>query len=406
MANSVVLFVLTLVVIAEANFKFSCTDRLEETVDITDGDRNNTTITFDNVTYTPENFFNHNGKMLVNRTCMEYTTELNINVHNGVAKSQLTMNDFYLIKTAKLCSRPKYMLTEKHNYCPTRLEEVIDITTGEKNNDVIVYNDITFNSTNYFVYQRRTYGCVCNIKTCLTKCCPEGERFINEECQKFDNEINITVYKGTEMLKSNPDNLYLIKGNICTDGIVSLTENQIEYYIQENGDLHTHKTFTDRNKYCIDGDENGEIVVFVCYTQDPDEEEMSTAMLIGLECEQDPIMIPGHVGHYIQENGHVYSTMGNFTDTKSYCIEGTEDSKLVVLVCNNDEDTDEMEMMMMGAYYIGKVLFYSKYESSYSFAAASVKLVELGYELLLPPQFSANLDTGDTFLFPNFKRYS
>ncbi|KRT83166.1 hypothetical protein AMK59_4883, partial [Oryctes borbonicus] len=245
--------------------------------------------------------------------------------------------------------------------CPTRLEEVIDITSGKQYNNVIVYNNMIFNSSNYFQYQGKTYGCVCSIKTCLTKCCPEGERLIDQECRKFDKEINIAVYKGTEMFNSNADNFYLIKtsvfDNICGDGYTfSLTQNEIDYYLQENGDLHTSlQTFTDKNMYCIDGNENGELIVEVCYMENTDE-EMSITMVAGLECTEQPVMIPNDVERYIQENGDVYSSIGNFTDRKTYCFEGTKDSDLVILVCAESieaGESGEMDEMMMITYYIG-----------------------------------------------------
>ena len=53
-----------------------------------------------------------------------------------------------------------------------------------------------------------------------------------------------------------------------------------------------------------------------------------------------------------------------------------------------------------------KMLFHHNNATAHTSAVATVKLIELGYELLTHPPYSPDLAPCDIFLFPNLKNHS
>lgn len=149
--------------------------------------------------------------------------------------------------------------------CQTTSKELIEITNGTKFNDTIIYKDITFTAENYFENDGKVYGCICDVKTCLPKCCKQGKRQINGRCKPFNSNLTLTVYKGTEKSEMDMNNFYFVKTKMmCNGPRVMLTPN-IKYYVQENGDLHTSMgDYTNRSTFCLEGTNTSEIVVAVC----------------------------------------------------------------------------------------------------------------------------------------------
>ncbi|KRT83165.1 hypothetical protein AMK59_4882 [Oryctes borbonicus] len=101
--------------------------------------------------------------------------------------------------------------------CPCASDQALDITSGVRNSDgSILFEKKRYDSKDYFIYKNKTYGCVCNVKTCVPKCCPEDHIFVNRTCEPYGNfefeiepvqEINFilrkkiyTVFMKMEML--------------------------------------------------------------------------------------------------------------------------------------------------------------------------------------------------------------
>lgn len=161
--------------------------------------------------------------------------------------------------------------------CPTEINNTVDISSGSINNDIITYKNIDFTSDIYFYYQNRTYGCVCDIKTCLPKCCGEGQIIFDRDCIDSDKEFDITLYIETEASNLSMNNFYLLPTSLKGDSILRVTE---EYFIEEDGHLHTSfKTFTDPTTYCFEGDENSDLIIYVYLEEDTDEDIMITTRL-------------------------------------------------------------------------------------------------------------------------------
>ncbi|KAK9739559.1 Methuselah N-terminus [Popillia japonica] len=150
--------------------------------------------------------------------------------------------------------------------CPVNnLNETIDITNGTRNGDIIIYNGIYFTIDDYFHFQNKTYGCICDIKVCLPKCCGEGNRWVNNRCQKDTSIPRIPIHRGTEVLDLEENNFYLIKMGTTCDGQLTVLPGMIKSYIQENGHLHTTAgNYTNKTSYCIEGTDALDLVIIVC----------------------------------------------------------------------------------------------------------------------------------------------
>ncbi|XP_041979370.1 G-protein coupled receptor Mth2-like isoform X2 [Aricia agestis] len=122
--------------------------------------------------------------------------------------------------------------------------------------------------------ENRTFGCVCEIKTCFRKCCPQGTVFSrkDKECivvrdlleEQGFNISFLNSYQRTVSLDS--DDIALLFGLPC-DGDVYI--ETLNWYLQEDGKLYIEIPshippweLRTPDKYCIDTvvsqDENGE----------------------------------------------------------------------------------------------------------------------------------------------------
>lgn len=59
----------------------------------------------------------------------------------------------------------------------------INISDGIKANDLIIKDGIVYDENNYYTLGDDTYGCACNLKICIRKCCPRGQEIRNKTCQ-------------------------------------------------------------------------------------------------------------------------------------------------------------------------------------------------------------------------------
>ncbi|XP_031355939.1 G-protein coupled receptor Mth2-like isoform X2 [Photinus pyralis] len=122
----------------------------------------------------------------------------------------------------------------------------IDISNGTHNKDgSIVYDGITFPPEVQFRYLGAQRGCVCQVRSCIRKCCGLGYAMINETCQPLNNTSEyfyFNVYNGDRRTTVGVDNYYLIMGEICGERgyyrLVQQTYTEDTYYIQENGNMY------------------------------------------------------------------------------------------------------------------------------------------------------------------------
>lgn len=144
----------------------------------------------------------------------------------------------------------------------------VDITDGiQKKSGEIVKDNVHYSSRHYYRNATNVFGCICNVKTCIRKCCPIGMAHLNKTCRAYDGEIRIktyyrAVYVDEKVIDSN--NYYLLGTSFCPNQKYLLNPNDEfdQFLIQMDGKLFFPNI--DNNNlvlpidYCVDLFKSGE----------------------------------------------------------------------------------------------------------------------------------------------------
>ncbi|KAL3275857.1 hypothetical protein HHI36_020598 [Cryptolaemus montrouzieri] len=149
----------------------------------------------------------------------------------------------------------------------------VDITNGVKDGHEITKNGLTYNSSNYYRENGSIYGCPCNFKKCIRKCCGVDEIMINKTCTKSDVEVKIPIHRKTDFIHhldmrnethKKLDYFYIHKR--CKKGArlsPDLYPETDTFYIQEDGKFFAPDAeiggMLDVGNYCVDVFHDGEI---------------------------------------------------------------------------------------------------------------------------------------------------
>lgn len=145
------------------------------------------------------------------------------------------------------------------NTCSHNL--AVNITDGENNNEIIQKDGITYNSRNYYRDGKNIFGCVCNVKPCVRKCCGPNE-IVSDGCTISNHSFSFEVFNGTE-LALNSNDFYVIHNLECEYGHIRLhpdfedPEWPDNFYLQLNGSLYAplvdeKKPIYTLEEYCLD----------------------------------------------------------------------------------------------------------------------------------------------------------
>lgn len=176
--------------------------------------------------------------------------------------------------------------------CPSNYTE--DITDGKQFvNGTIIKNNVQYpNGTYYYYYddnnnKKKIKGCLCKVKNCVRKCCPDGQLLTNDTCVIDMNlpNLRIDVYDKDKFIdKLNISNFYIIHGGGCPN--FNMKKFKLEpfdmsedlYYVQMNGQLHlpndidVNDRYLDVDNYCLDIERrnfnNYDNVVYRCIEED------------------------------------------------------------------------------------------------------------------------------------------
>lgn len=168
---------------------------------------------------------------------------------------------------------------ESKELCPLNL--TVDLENGNVINGTIVKDSLTYTKDNYFYHNGKLRGCVCNLRNCIRKCCPERYTYTNKSCMIDDKEdssklIEIDLHNVRNFIrKKNLTDYQIVYDNYCKRGKFKLLPNEYEedlFFIQESGHLHVpnvdHKKYVGPDGYCIDNERvNGsklQTSVFLC----------------------------------------------------------------------------------------------------------------------------------------------
>ncbi|KAL3275856.1 hypothetical protein HHI36_020597 [Cryptolaemus montrouzieri] len=141
----------------------------------------------------------------------------------------------------------------------------VDITDGVKNNRKITKDGIVYNSSNYHFENGLIYGCPCNFKKCIRKCCGLDEIMIDRVCTKSDIIVNIPIYQKTDLIyhidirnsTNKLDYFYIYKR--CKNGTrlsPDLYPETDSFFVQEDGKFFAPDAqigvLLGVERYCVD----------------------------------------------------------------------------------------------------------------------------------------------------------
>lgn len=140
----------------------------------------------------------------------------------------------------------------------------VNITDGLKESyGVIIKDNVEYSPKNYYeTDDGRIYGCPCNIKTCLRKCCEMGRAPLNKSCTIYEEDLLIELHKEKKFIKEvtvNIHNFYLLDLTFCPNQKYLLRPDD-DYFdtflIQRDGSLYLPYANEDNYvlpiDYCID----------------------------------------------------------------------------------------------------------------------------------------------------------
>ncbi|KAF5288088.1 hypothetical protein FQR65_LT12138 [Abscondita terminalis] len=143
----------------------------------------------------------------------------------------------------------------------------------------IEHEGVVYTKSNQRYFDGFVHGCVCNIWSCVRKCCPDGFSVINGTCQKDASVFELRVFNYTVPINVT-DMMRVIYNRKCDKQqkfVLSPKDNEEDvYYVQSNGQLYlplftTGKTIYDPEDYCLEFFSFGEneteydLNAFVCF---------------------------------------------------------------------------------------------------------------------------------------------
>lgn len=168
----------------------------------------------------------------------------------------------------------------------------VDITDGEKVNSTIVKYGVTFKTEQYYTKNTTTYGCICDIKTCVRKCCGTNESFveeddyIDEDCIPSDVEPSYEFYDLGERVNNSHDIFFIKEKGCANSSLLQIVLDGI-FYLQSNGSLYgMDMEFSEEQiwkmynpeEYCVENvrksnEGTNRIKAFICVPESVEEEE-------------------------------------------------------------------------------------------------------------------------------------
>ncbi|CAG9838860.1 unnamed protein product [Diabrotica balteata] len=138
--------------------------------------------------------------------------------------------------------------------CPKSLS--IDISNGTKSGTKYIFQNMTFDKNKYFVENGNIWGCICQVRNCIRRCCSENDQLNYPElqCGKKDMNPLFKFHNNSELyLTSDLSDYFVVSGHPCiSNGEIFLHEMK-DYFIQKNGSLYS-STFNKSHSvqaYCL-----------------------------------------------------------------------------------------------------------------------------------------------------------
>lgn len=158
-----------------------------------------------------------------------------------------------------VCLLFHFCLLSKSAEYPCSLSVAEDISNGWIQNKKIIFNGTQYDSDNFFTANGSIWGCTCNLKKCVRKCCPKGFSMSRKECvSDYGASLTVAVYR-QDVYVGERDVLsfHLIHGNSCEYVGIKMEPDiypEDQFYLQENGLLYMpiDGVYASPGNYCID----------------------------------------------------------------------------------------------------------------------------------------------------------
>lgn len=140
----------------------------------------------------------------------------------------------------------------------------IDISDGQVlSDDSVNFDGLRYSPRDYGVRNGSKLGCVCNLRTCLRKCCPPGLFLYNKSCEEGNKTFD-------SVGGSSISGYSIISGNTCRKKSRLLldprNDNQVFYLRPDGGlDVPSHRDSYGVLEYCVDYVQEEDVVkALVC----------------------------------------------------------------------------------------------------------------------------------------------
>nr|XP_022917481.1 G-protein coupled receptor Mth2-like isoform X14 [Onthophagus taurus] len=145
-----------------------------------------------------------------------------------------------------------FILIINQSVCNEFCYFTVDITDGKTDvNGSITINNDTYSIKNYYKKNGQIFGCVCRIKSCIRKCCPDGQVISNKNCTNSDRKFN--DYFDLSSVE-NLSYYYKVNGFLkcSTNRVLALKSLRKTLFIERDGKLIYGKESYNVENYCMD----------------------------------------------------------------------------------------------------------------------------------------------------------
>ncbi|XP_034175028.1 G-protein coupled receptor Mth2 isoform X1 [Osmia lignaria lignaria] len=200
-------------------------------------------------------------------------------------------------------SEGKRIETKEDSFCRPFPSIVLEGNKiGRLENGSLVHNKLVYPVNSYRVVGNETYGCVCNVRACLRKCCRRDQILGGNDrpnCTQLENGQLARDLALEERQLANEiqgisglsDFFVLIEDMLCPENKYRLEPERYEedaFVLLENGTLQTSTSKFAAWTYCLDWKDSFEkIVVLVCLSTDDasssyEEEKQQESYKVGI----------------------------------------------------------------------------------------------------------------------------
>lgn len=129
----------------------------------------------------------------------------------------------------------------------------VDLNDGLKRPNGIFKDNILYDENNFFYENGTLWGCICNVRKCIRKCCGPDQELLNKTCTNTDQRFQYKFYNVASRIENvKQEDFHIIFSRACPTNHVRIKLKAV--FLQEDGTLFVQNFGIkySANKYCID----------------------------------------------------------------------------------------------------------------------------------------------------------